>query len=173
MLPAVCNQQPCRHKTHFSHSPPVSSTWFRLRRHSVSITSLAFGAWTTLFRDVGVVCIRCKKQTNEQTPWSRGILDTLIATRMVFSSNLKLHHGVYKTQQVVVFLSQFNWVHANKPYFLNTHFNIILPQRFSNCGLQRFATWSAAVRRRFRKKKHCKKCIRHWTNEKYTHTCLC
>jgi hypothetical protein len=44
---------------------------------------------------------------------------------------------------------------------------------FSNCGLQWFARWSTAIHRQFWKKKCCKSCIRHWTNGKYTHTCLC
>jgi hypothetical protein len=33
--------------------------------------------------------------------------------------------------------------------------------------------WSAEVSRRYRKKKHCRNFIRHWTNEEYTHTYLC
>jgi hypothetical protein len=36
--------------------------------------------------------------------------------------------------------------------------------------------WSFSARwflRQFRKKKHFENCNRHWTNEEYTHTCLC
>jgi len=38
-----------------------------------------------------------------------------------------------------------------------------LDQCLWNCGPQT-NRWPAAVRRRFRKKQHCKNCIRHWTN---------
>jgi hypothetical protein len=31
---------------------------------------------------------------------------------------------------------------------------------------------SVAICRQFQKKEHCKNCVRHWMNEKYTHTCL-
>jgi hypothetical protein len=36
-----------------------------------------------------------------------------------------------------------------------------------------FSVYQTVVRRSFRKKKHCKHCIKHLKNEKYTHTCLC
>jgi hypothetical protein len=39
-----------------------------------------------------------------------------------------------------------------------------LRQCFPDCGPRRFARWSSAVCRRFRKESHCKNCIKHWRN---------